>query len=180
MKFKNLRTILLAGTAVLMLTLTGCGSSTTSGTAILEMADGEAVIDEAPEWVQELYEAILKEDLDTVYEVIEAGAFFESLTEYDDGETFACYAVDEANVILLYTYDAKGLVESAVAVVKAEEIKGDETLKEFGSLMSDADLCIDSFTYNDDFSRTATLYNTYIVDYGLDSEAVYETSEDGQ
>lgn len=180
MKVNHLKTILLAGVAVFMLTLTGCGSSTSSETAILDMEDGEAVIDEAPEWVQELYEAILAEDLDTVYEVIEADAFFESLTEYDDGETFACYAVDDEYVILLYTYDAKGLVESAVAVVMAEEINGDETLKEFGSLMSDADLCIDSFTYNDDFSRTATLYNTYIIDYGLDSETVYETSEDGQ
>ncbi len=177
MKYKNLKTILLVSAAVLALGLTGCGSST-SGAAILEVVDGEAVIDEAPEWVQELYQAILNEDLDTVYEVIEADTFFESLTEYDNGETFGCYTVDEENVILLYTYDAKGLVESAVAVVAAAQISGSETMKDFGSLMSDADICIDSFTYKEELSRTATLYDTYVVDYGLDSETVYEQGED--
>ncbi|MCD7819236.1 MAG: hypothetical protein LUH07_09330 [Lachnospiraceae bacterium] len=214
MRFKKLKTMLLVSAMSAALTLTGCGNSAESEDTTVteeaaeteteveeieeaegaaeseesteEAAAGDEPTDEADEsWVQSLYDSLLAEDLDTVFDVIEADDFAGKLTVYDeqDGhfESYDVYTMDDTYVLFLYAYSSEEYGNDAiVGAIPAEHIPGAETLDDYFFLLGYdcADYYITSSISTDDgettLYRSAQVFDTWYDQYGLEDEEVYD------
>ncbi len=160
-----------------------------------EEAAGEEPVESSVQldWVQAIYTAFQESDLDTVFEIIEAYNFADQLTLYEEGgnETLDYYAVDENNVLVVYSYagsfSGEGYEldssEILVGAVGADEITGEETVDDILNLIPGEDSGIYAETITDIYNgettltRYALIGTMFYMNYGLDDAAVADLKD---